>query len=98
MGNNTNPCYVYLKGNTYYFTRHVPKDVRGYYTSNRIVMCLKTQSKSLAVKAAKNISSKLEEYWLSLRLSQLAYLLPTLLETNLTESYLNRSVRLSQRL
>ena len=71
MGNNTNPCYVYLKGNTYYFTRHVPKDVRGYYTSNRVVMCLKTQSRSLAVKAAKNISSKLEEYWLSLRLSQL---------------------------
>ena len=71
MGNNTNPCYVYLKGNTYYFTRHVPKDVSGYYTSNRVVMCLKTQSRGLAVRAAKNISSKLEEYWLSLRLSQL---------------------------
>lgn len=71
MGNNTNPCYVYLKGNTYYFTRHVPKDVREYYTSNRVVMCLKTQSRSLAVRAAKNISSKLDEYWLSLRLSQL---------------------------
>ena len=71
MGNNKNPCYVYLKGKTYYFTRHVPKDMRGYYTSNRVVMCLKTQSRSLAVRAAKNISSKLEEYWLSLRLSQL---------------------------
>ena len=31
MGNNNNPSYVFLKGNTYYFNRHVPLDVREYY-------------------------------------------------------------------
>jgi hypothetical protein len=40
MGNNSNPSYVFLKGNTYYFNRHVPLDVREYYKSARVILCL----------------------------------------------------------
>jgi integrase len=69
MGNNTNPTYVFLKGNTYYFNRHVPFDVRSYYKSNRVILCLKTKRRFEALRAAKSIAQRLEDYWLSLRMS-----------------------------
>ncbi len=71
MGNNTNPSYVFLKGNTYYFNRHVPRDVRSYYKSNRVIICLKTKRRFEALRAAKSIAQRLEDYWLSLRMSNI---------------------------
>ena len=71
MGNNNNPSYVFLKGNTYYFNRHVPLDVREYYKSDRVILCLKTDRRDRAVRAAKSIAQRLEDYWLSLRLSKI---------------------------
>jgi hypothetical protein len=71
MGNNTNPTYVFLKGSTYYFNRHVPRDVRSYYKSNRVIICLKTKRRFEALRAAKSITQKLEDYWLSLRMSNI---------------------------
>ena len=69
MGNNSNPSYVFLKGNTYYFNRHVPLDVREYYKSARVILCLKTSRRDQAIRAAKSIAQRLEDYWLSLRLA-----------------------------
>ena len=69
MGNNSNPSYVFLKGNTYYFNRHVPLDVRPYYKSARVILCLKTSRRDQAIRAAKSIAQSLEDYWLSLRLA-----------------------------
>ena len=71
MGNNNNPSYVFLKGNTYYFNRHVPLDVREYYKSDRVILCLKTDRRERALRAAKSIAQRLEDYWLSLRLSKI---------------------------
>ena len=71
MGNNNNPSYVFLKGNTYYFNRHVPLDVREYYKSDRVILCLKTDRRERAIRAAKSIAQRLEDYWLSLRLSKI---------------------------
>ena len=71
MGNNNNPSYVFLKGTTFYFNRHVPKDVREYYKSNRIILCLKTSRRDKAIRMAKSIAQRLEDYWLSLRLSNM---------------------------
>ena len=71
MGNNNNPSYVFLKGTTFYFNRHVPKDVREYYKSNRIILCLKTSRREKAIRMAKSIAQRLEDYWLSLRLSNM---------------------------
>ncbi|MGA0924732.1 MAG: DUF6538 domain-containing protein, partial [Lutimaribacter sp.] len=34
------------KGGVFYFTRHVPADVRHHYAKGRIVICLKTRSKN----------------------------------------------------
>ena len=71
MGNNSNPLYVFLKGTTYYFNRHVPLDVRPYYKSGRVIICLKTSRKDQAIRAARSIAQRLEDYWMSLRLTNL---------------------------
>ena len=63
--------YVYQRGTTYYFVRRVPKDIQEHYTSSRVVICLKTKRRDSAVKASRSIAQRLEDYWLSLRLSKL---------------------------
>jgi len=63
--------YLWLKGDTYFFNRRVPKDMQGHYKASRIVICLKTTRKDTAVRSAKSIAQRLEDYWLSLRLSKL---------------------------
>ncbi len=63
--------YLWLKGDTYYFNRRVPKDMQGHYKSSRIVICLKTTRKDTAVRSAKSIAQRLEDYWLSLRLAKI---------------------------
>ncbi len=63
--------YLWLKGDTYYFNRRIPKDMRGHYTAYRIVICLKTSRKDTATRSAKSIAQRLEDYWLSQRLSKL---------------------------
>ena len=71
MGNNSNPSYVFLQGTTNYFNRHVPLDVRPYYKSDRVILCLKTKRKGQAVRAARSIAQRLEDYWLPLRLANI---------------------------
>jgi len=71
MGNNSNPSYVFLKGTTYYFNRHVPLDVMPYYKSDRVILCLKTSRKDQAIRAARSIAQRLEDYWMSLRLANI---------------------------
>ena len=63
--------YLWLKGDTYYFNRRVPKDMQGHYKASRIVICLKTTRKDTAVRSAKSIAQRLEDYWLSLRLAKI---------------------------
>src|SRR6056300_2016578 len=63
--------YLWVKGQTYYFNRRVPKDVQAHYKASRIVICLKTGRKDQAIRAARSIAQKLEDYWLSLRLANL---------------------------
>jgi len=95
MGNNTNPSYVFLKGNTYYFNRHIPKDIRSYYKSNRVIICLKTKQRFKALRAAKSIAQRLEDYWLSLRMSNIdipgLHLIRNNLQTKTNSSYMKLS-------
>ena len=37
--------YLWVKGQTYYFDRSVPKDIQAHYKASRIVICLKTDKK-----------------------------------------------------
>ena len=67
------PSYLWLKGNTYYYNRHIPHDLREHYSSSRLVVCLKTSEKHSAKRAAKYISAQLDEYWMSLRLAKFEF-------------------------
>ena len=63
--------FLWKNSGTYYFVRRVPKDIQEHYTSSRVVICLKTKRRDSAVKASRTIAQRLEDYWLSLRLSEL---------------------------
>ena len=65
------PTYLWLKGNTYYFNRHIPSDIQPHYKSSRVVICLKTACRFRAKQAARSIAQRLEDYWMSLRLASL---------------------------
>ena len=54
--------YLYLKRGVYYFSRHVPIDVRQHHDCQRIVICLKTKSLDAADRAARSIAYKLDEW------------------------------------
>ena len=63
------PSYYLVKDATYYFSRHVPIDLREHYSTSRIQLCLKTRSPHNAASAVKSINQKLDDYWMALRLS-----------------------------
>jgi len=65
------PKYTYLKDNNFYFSRSVPVDLRCFYTKPRIVQSLKTNSLLRAKTASKVFASKLDDYWLGLRLKSI---------------------------
>ena len=71
MVDNLTYSYLYTKIDVYYFSKHVPKDIRSHYKRDRIVICLKTKSQFAASRACKSLIQRLEDYWLSLRLSTL---------------------------
>jgi len=65
------PRYTYLKQDIYYFTRAVPVDLRQHYARSRIIKSLRTKSHTQAKIASNHLSTKLEAYWFTLRLSEI---------------------------
>ena len=63
--------YLFLRNNTYYFSRRIPLDMKSLYGSNRIVKSLKTRSKRVALRGSTLISFQLETYWSSIRVEQI---------------------------
>lgn len=51
-----NCSYLYLRKGTYYYSRRVPLDMLDQYTSKRIVLCLRTRSKRVALRGSKQIN------------------------------------------
>ena len=62
--------YLYRKRGVFYFSRHVPIDMREEHGRSRIVICLKTKSLDAAIKASQTLTQKLDDYWLSLRIQK----------------------------
>ena len=62
--------YLYRKRGVFYFSRHVPIDMRAHHGCSRIVVCLKTKSGDAAVKGSQTLAQKLDDYWLSCRIQQ----------------------------
>ena len=67
-----NQCeYLWQKRGVFYFRRRVPNDVQKHYERPYIVISLKTRSKATAVKAIRSIASKLDDFWLQMRLADM---------------------------
>ena len=62
MVDNLTYSYLYTKRDVYYFSKHVPKDIRSHYKRDRIVICLKTKSQFAASRACKSLIQRLEDY------------------------------------
>ncbi|MDC1466280.1 tyrosine-type recombinase/integrase [Litorivicinus sp.] len=62
--------YTYLKRGVYYFVRRIPSDLHGFYRSDRVIISLRTKSLHRASNASQRLSSRLDDYWLDLRLKQ----------------------------
>ena len=62
--------YVYSRDSIYYFTRRIPKDLRGHYRCPRIVVSLRTRSAQAARTKPTNLVAQLDEEWLTIRWRQ----------------------------
>ena len=71
MVDHLNISYLYKKRGVFYFSKRVPCDVRSYYKSDRIVICLRTKSNVSAIRASKSLYQKLDDYWTSIRLTKM---------------------------
>ena len=71
MVDHLNVSYLYKKRGVFYFTKRVPCDVRSYYKSDRIIICLRTKSSVSAIRASKSLYQKLDDYWTSIRLTKM---------------------------
>jgi hypothetical protein len=60
MVDHLNVSYLYKKRGVFYFSKRVSCDVKSYYRSDRIVICLKTKSNVLAIRASKSLYQKLD--------------------------------------
>ncbi|MDP6968861.1 MAG: integrase [Gammaproteobacteria bacterium] len=66
-----NHSYIYLRKNTYYYSRRVPLDMLDQYTSKRIVLSLRTRSRRAALRGAQQISIQLENHWSAIRVDDI---------------------------
>jgi len=71
MVDHLNVSYLYKKRGVFYFSKRVPCDVKPYYKSDRIVICLRTKSNVSAIRASKSLYQKLDDYWTSIRLTKM---------------------------
>ena len=71
MVDHLNVSYLYKKRGVFYFSKRVPCDVRSYYKSDRIVICLRTKSSVSAIRASKSLYQRLDDYWTSIRLTNM---------------------------
>ena len=78
--------YLTTRNGIYYFQRRVPTDVRSHYKSYSIAFSLKTRTRKIALRAASSLSFQLDEYWMSLRVYQLASIHCRKLKTSLNHT------------
>ena len=66
-----NPPHTYRKDGVFYHCRRIPKDLLSRYDETRIVISLRTKSSKAAGRSAAAITIRLDEYWMSLRITDL---------------------------
>ena len=64
--------HLSVRSGIFYFVRRIPTDVRHHYLADRVSLSLRTKSMPIAARSAASINQRLEDYWLGLRLQQIA--------------------------
>ena len=64
--------HLSVRSGVFYFVRRIPTDVRHHYRADRVSLSLRTKSMPIAARSAASINQRLEDYWLGLRLQQIA--------------------------
>lgn len=72
--------YTFTKDGRFYFTKQVPDDLKQYYSKRRIVKSLQTASPKQAKLLSAVMLSRLEDYWLKLRLDNMTVPMADLLQ------------------
>ena len=98
MVDKNGASFLYRKRGVYYFSKQVPCDIKAHYSRQRVIICLKTKSKAIAERMAQSIIQRLEDYWLSLRLSRMALPAEHLILKNVDEDTYSNAPKLSEAL
>ena len=69
--NMSSPHHVMNRAGIYYYVRRIPADLKQQYASSHISFSLRTKSHQSALRAARSVTQRLEDYWLGLRLQQM---------------------------
>ena len=64
--------HLSVRSGVFYFVRRIPSDVRQHYRADRVSLSLRTKSMPIAGRSAASINQMLEDYWLGLKLQQVA--------------------------
>ncbi len=64
------PKYTYTKRGVYYFSKSIPSDLSRHYFKTRIIQSLRTKSPSQARYVSQKLVSRLDDYWINLRLGE----------------------------
>ena len=98
MVDKLNYKYLYRKRDVYYFSKQIPKDIRSHYLKDRMIICLRTKWPKDATKLRDSILSKLNSYWLNLRMQNDEIPGMSLLKNSSNTKEINYIPRLSEAL
>ena len=89
MRNKYATIHVMKRDEMFYYVRHIPNDLNNIYSVKRLCFSLKTKSYSTAIRFAKSVLQRLDDYWYGVRFNKLDVPINNLITTkqNNTEAF-----------
>ena len=63
--------HVMKRDDMFYYVRHIPRDLSEHYRVKRLCFSLKTKSLGYAIRVARSVSQRLEDYWFGIRFKRM---------------------------
>ncbi len=71
MRNKYATIHVMKRDEMFYYVRHIPYDLINIYSVKRLCFSLKTKSYATAIRFAKSVTQRLDDYWFGIRLKNM---------------------------
>ena len=71
MRNKYATIHVMKRDEMFYYVRHIPNDLSNIYSVKRFCFSLKPKSYSTAIRFAKSVSQRIDDYWFGIRLKNM---------------------------